>query len=472
MTFLDSIKWSTITETLIKIVSPISFLILAYFLKPDDFGIVAVATMFIAFCEIFSLSGFSQALIQTEEETDDICNSIFWINLLIGLFLFLCLFFLAPKLNDFFFDDIRIVNVIKVLSFQLIIVSLYSVPMSLLQKRMEFKKLFYVRLPISVSPIFISIPLAIYGFSYWSLIISTLVSHSLLLMIYYIYSEWKPKIRINFYKNFKLYKFALWITVNGLLTWFFVWFDTFLIAKYLSTYELGLYRIANQIVIIFFVVIFTPLSPVFFSYFSKIQKETEKLNKLFTNLVSVISYISIPIGIIIFMNSSLIENIFFNKNWAGIGFLISVFAIRNCFSWLSYINPEYYKSINRPYIETLSLTICALLQFPVSFYLIQIDFESFMIGRLILIFPLTVIHFSILFYFTKIFIFKKIISIAVIFTLSLSLSFLIYELTSKFINIQILVLFLNSFIFLLFIIGFYLKFGTFRFIKNIILEKN
>jgi len=75
-------KWSTITEILVKILSPITNMILARILTPEAFGIVATITMITSLAEIFADAGFQNFLVQHEfknkEELDNSTTVAFW----------------------------------------------------------------------------------------------------------------------------------------------------------------------------------------------------------------------------------------------------------------------------------------------------------------------------------------------------------------------------------------------------------
>ena len=59
-------KWSSITEILSKLISPIVNIVLARLLAPEAFGIVATITMVISFAEVFTDAGFQKYIIQHE----------------------------------------------------------------------------------------------------------------------------------------------------------------------------------------------------------------------------------------------------------------------------------------------------------------------------------------------------------------------------------------------------------------------
>ena len=56
-------KWSLATEVIVKIISPISQLILARLLAPEEFGMVATVTMVVNFADMFADAGFQKYLV-------------------------------------------------------------------------------------------------------------------------------------------------------------------------------------------------------------------------------------------------------------------------------------------------------------------------------------------------------------------------------------------------------------------------
>ena len=92
----ESTKWSSVTEILTKLISPIVNMILARLLAPEAFGVVATISIVISFAEIFTDAGFQKYLIQhefkDEEELDQSTNVAFWTNLFISIFICIIIF--------------------------------------------------------------------------------------------------------------------------------------------------------------------------------------------------------------------------------------------------------------------------------------------------------------------------------------------------------------------------------------------
>ena len=57
-------KWSIATEIAAKLISPVSNMILARFLTPEAFGVVATVTMVTSFADMFTDAGFQKYLVQ------------------------------------------------------------------------------------------------------------------------------------------------------------------------------------------------------------------------------------------------------------------------------------------------------------------------------------------------------------------------------------------------------------------------
>jgi len=77
-------------------------IIIARILTPDEFGVIGLLTVFIALGQIFLDSGFSQALIQKKETSEVELSSVYFVNMIVGIFLYLILFFSSPFIADFY----------------------------------------------------------------------------------------------------------------------------------------------------------------------------------------------------------------------------------------------------------------------------------------------------------------------------------------------------------------------------------
>ena len=140
--FKQSIKassWSSAAEVAAKVLSPLVFLTLTRILSPTDFGIVAVATTILAFTNIIVDIGSSKVLIQSQlkgKEFEGLCDTAFWINIIIGLGLFFACLGGSERLAVLN-NSPQSSNVIKVMSLQILFNSLSIVQTSLFKRELN-----------------------------------------------------------------------------------------------------------------------------------------------------------------------------------------------------------------------------------------------------------------------------------------------------------------------------------------------
>ncbi len=97
-------------------------LLLARFLVPEDFGLVAMMAVFLALGSSLMDSGFREALIRQENITQEDYATAFYANMVLGLVSYGALFAAAPAIAGFYAEP-RLVDLIRVASLSVIIMS-------------------------------------------------------------------------------------------------------------------------------------------------------------------------------------------------------------------------------------------------------------------------------------------------------------------------------------------------------------
>jgi len=124
-----------------------------------------------------------------------------------------------------------------------------------------------------------------------------------------------------------------------------------------------------------FGIAFNPLVPVAYSSFSRLQSNLSELKRSFLRLVQLMSVISLPMGVGLAILSKPISTVIFAGKWQGIEIVIAIIAIKDAMAWLVGINPEVFRAIGRPDINSKLLILCAIYYIPV--YVIAAPFGLF-----------------------------------------------------------------------------------------------
>lgn len=343
--------WSGFTQLFSSVIPVLIFIVLARILTPDDFGVVAVALLVTNFAQLFWEAGLGRALINIKGNFQEIFNVVFWINLSLAIIMSMIIIGVSPVIADLF-DDRRIEKVLSIQSIGIILSSLGWAHLSLIQKRLDFKKLFYIRITASIVSGVIAIPLAINGFGYWALVGGSLMSFLLISVGSWRFSGFKPQFQFKTKVARKVYDYAFWIHIEGFLLWFFLWGDAFFVGKLLGTTCLGLFKTANSFVSMIFGMVVSSIFQILFPAFSKIKDDPELLANLYLKSTKIFVYLSIPLGFLIWQLKDIIEDLIFNETWTNIGLIIGILAIGASINAVIGANAELLRAIGRPDVNT------------------------------------------------------------------------------------------------------------------------
>ena len=97
-----AVLWSGVDILARQGIGFIITVLMARLLLPEDFGTIALLSIFLGISQLFVNAGFSQALIQKQDATHLDESTIFWFNTCIGAAVTVVLFLLAPWVASFF----------------------------------------------------------------------------------------------------------------------------------------------------------------------------------------------------------------------------------------------------------------------------------------------------------------------------------------------------------------------------------
>lgn len=373
----SSLKWSFASEIVTKAISPIVFIVLSRLLTPKDFGVMAAATMVIAFTQMFWEAGMSKALIQTKDDLQIAANIAFFSNIILGSIVTLFIYSFSDLVAETFFQDDRVGYVLKFMSLQVFLGAFASVHIALMQRAMKFDSLFKVRFLTVGLPALASIPMALNGMAYWSLVAGSLIGQLAQVVFLWKISDWRPTLIVERGIFVNMVRFGIWIAISSLLGWFYLWADSLIVGMCLGSHDLGLYRNGNQFVNLIFLVSFGSLLPVTYSYFSRQSENEGILQKILAKAIHLLTIVAIPVSFIIYAVSEPLADLVFGTQWSGIGFVIGILGLSNGYAWVVGLNGEAYRAIGKPQFETVIMLIACVVYLPLYILAAKQGFETF-----------------------------------------------------------------------------------------------
>lgn len=397
-------KWSLGAELLAKLITPFVSMILARILVPEEFGIIATISMIIGLAELLTDAGFSKYLIQhnfkNNESLYEFANTAFLANFLVSFLLWGGIIksatFLAELVGTPGYELAIIVS-----SFKLILTSVSGIQRAIYQRELNYKTIFFIRITVSFIPIAITVPLALAGFGYWSLIFGTLLNELCYVVILTIKSEWKPKLLFSFFKLKKMLSFSIWSLIEQFTIWLTTYADSFIIAKYLSQYYLGIYKQPYQLINNIFSMLTASIFSILFSALSRYNDNNNLIGykDILFKTQKILSIVIIPLGIGIFIYRSFVTSILLGSQWSDAEIVIGAFALERIVQIIiNNFASEIYRSKGCPHLSVVAQLIFLSILISVCIFTLRIGFEQFVIARALLCLVFALIHLVLVYY--------------------------------------------------------------------------
>lgn len=221
-------------------------IVLTRLLTPEDFGLLAILTLFIGFASIFTDGGLSAALIQRQNSTPTDESSVFIFNIGMGALSTFLLCVSAPCLADFF-EQPSLTPLTYTMAAVLFINACGAIHMTLLQRELNFRTIAQIGGTASLLSGLLATVLAAYGFGAWSLAAQAIASSAITTSLLWHLHPWRPTWKFSMsslylHFHFGAYEAAANITdvISNNLT-------SVLIGKLFSTHDAGLYDRAQRI---------------------------------------------------------------------------------------------------------------------------------------------------------------------------------------------------------------------------------
>ena len=378
-------KWSSITEIIAKLISPITNMILARLLVPEAFGVVATITMVITFAEIFTDAGFQKYIIQHEfkddEELNNSTNVAFWTNLCVSTFICIMIFLFRHQIADLVGNP-GLGNSISIASVLIIVAAFSSIQMARYRRALDFKTLFFIRIITSLIPLVVTVPLAIILRNYWALLIGTFASQLCNAIALTVRSKWKPKFYYNFVLFKEMFAFTSWTLLESISIWLTTNIGVFIVGNYLNEYYLGIYKTSMSTVNAYMAIITSALTPVLFSALSRYQNDDENFRRTYYQFQRMTAVLVIPMGIGIYLYRDLVTQILLGSQWGEASGFIGLWGVTSAFTIVfSHFSSEVYRSKGNPKVSLILQIAHIAFLIPTLLLSISHGFEALYIAR-------------------------------------------------------------------------------------------
>lgn len=314
--------------------------VLARLIMPDQFGMVAMLTVFTQVANVFIDAGFSDALIRKNNRTDEDCCTVYWFNIVVSIICYLVLFIGAPLVSDFYAMP-QLTAILRVSSLSLIIGSVAGVQRTLLQAEMDFKTLTKFNLLGVLLSGIVGIILAYLDFKVWALVFQGLTMTAVTTICVFTRTEWHPKLQFSKQSFKEFFGFGSKLFASGLLDAIYSNIYSIVIGKVYRASDLAFYNRAHTLGHFTSSLPTNVLHSVTYPALCKLQEDDSALKNGYRRMLKITAFIIFPLCLGMGAVAYPLINVLLTKTWIYTATLLSIMVFSLMWYPIHSINLNY-----------------------------------------------------------------------------------------------------------------------------------
>ena len=333
-----------------RLIGLVSTLILARLLLPEDFGIVAMASIIVGLIATLLDLGVGSALIQNKHAAREEFDTAWTLRLMQAGFVALFIWLLAPFAAEYFRDP-RVLDVIRVMALTMLIGGFENIGIVAFQKNMEFGRdfqfFFFRRIPAFV----VTIALAFWMHSYWAMVIGAIVGRTVTVGVSYLLHDYRPCFSMVRLKQ--IWSFSQWILVRNLGGYAQAELDKFLVGRRTDAATMGSYALADEIAAMPGNELLAPLGRVLFPAFVSVADDSERLRAMFCKAFGVQTLLALPASVGLVMVAGDAVPVLLGERWLSVIPLVQTLALIGAFSALTHSSSYVLLALGKVSLQAL-----------------------------------------------------------------------------------------------------------------------
>jgi O-antigen/teichoic acid export membrane protein len=355
-------------------------LLLARFLTPGDFGLVAMLSVFFAIANALAEAGFRQALIRKKDPTPADFSTMFFTNLALGLLSYFLLFVSAPAIASFY-GETRLVPLARVAGLVVIINSFQFIQVVDLTRRLDFRTQFKVALPAGILSGLAAVLAAGLGMGAWSLVLQMLLSPLIVTAALWKINRWHPSGKFSMDSFRELFSFGSRLFLSGLLDIVFRNIYVIVIGKVFSAAAAGHYFLATKIRDLLLEQLSGSIQRATYPALSSIQDDDTRLKTAYRKVIRATVYLVFPAMTLLAALARPAFRLLFAPGWLPSAFYLQLLCAAGIMYPLHVVNLNILQVKGRSdlflYLEILKKTLVAI----VILLSIRLGMEGLILGQ-------------------------------------------------------------------------------------------
>ncbi len=322
----------------------ISTLFLARLLRPDDFGLVGLATAIFGVFDLMTEMSMQAALIRMADMDRRVMDTAWTMNICRGIIVG-ALLALSAGIVSGWMRDARVTPILWVLAVLAAVQGFENIGMAHFRRAMMFRKIFEYQLYAKLAAAAITITGAVLFRSYWALVAGIATSRVFMVWYGYVIQPYRP--RLSFAAFGELFHFSKWFMATNMLTMIESYTATLLFSRIGGPTAVGLYQLSWQVGSLPTGEIAAPIREPIYAGYARLLGNIDVLRRHFIDGLALISMVVFPLSVGIALCADLACRLLLGPQWSAATELIRLCAFYALFDSIGHFTHNVFVVLNR-----------------------------------------------------------------------------------------------------------------------------
>lgn len=312
--FVNNIMWKMIDLISRKVFGFAISILLARLLMPEDYGVIALTIVFIAFTNVFILNGFNVALIRKEKVEPIDYSTVMTMSICFVAIVNIIIVFSAPAIADFYASN-ELCPVLRAMVFGLFFCAISAVVSAKATRELKFKQMAIPSFCSNALGGIVAVIMAYMGCGVWALVAQHLFASFVGMIWYIILFRFPLSLKFSIKVVRELYKFTLGVIGTSLLEFIGNHVCSLVVGKTYKSKGLGYYDRAGTIPEMISANLSGAISNVLLPTLSQHQNDMDGVKKRTRKTISFTMFIILPVMFILIGCSEVLIPVLLTEKW-------------------------------------------------------------------------------------------------------------------------------------------------------------
>ena len=344
----SGIGWLAVAQVARRLSGLVVTAVLARLLAPQDFGLIALASLAAQLLGIVTELGLTSALVQRKTVSDADLSTGFWFGLTISFTVALA-GYLSADLIAALFNEPRIVPLFRAMLVILPVAAIGQVPDAILQRKLDFQKIAHVDWLSGVGSGVLGIAAAFAGYGVWALVVQLVSATVIALVVRQVAVRWTPRFTFSMASARTMVTFGASLVAMGLVNYAAVNIDNALIGARIGAAALGYYMLAYNLILLPSNNIGGLVTRVMFPALSSIQSDRARFVRAYSAMLRTVAFATFPLVVGLGVTAPLAIATIYGPQWEASVILLEILMAIGLFQAIN-VSGVAFSAIGKPHI--------------------------------------------------------------------------------------------------------------------------